>query len=156
MIGLGALRLTARLLPACVAVTVAGCGDGERPREPERESGRLVVQKSLADHPIFIEGSVTHLRISGETGAEIVDGLAPVETLDAPLLDRPVPAGAYRVVAVERPCQGNCGTLDPPVDATRCELEVTVDAAGTTRVAIVLGYAADAPETDCSAAPAAR
>src|SRR5215218_7656691 len=93
-------------LALVVAFVIAGCGDDERPVEPGGQSGRLVVEKSLADGPVFIEGSLTQLRVVGEDGAHIVDGLRPVATLDLPLFDRPVPEGTYELTAVERPCDG--------------------------------------------------
>jgi len=87
----------------------------------------------------------------GEDGPAVVDGLRPVETLDVPLLDRALPEGTYELAAVERPCAGNCGQLDPAVDATRCDVDLTVKADRTTRVSIVLSSASGRPAADCSA-----
>ncbi len=118
--------------------------------ESAQGPGHLVVQKSLAGMPVFIEGSVTHLRIVGPDGAVIVDGLRPVETLDRPLLDQALPAGSYELTAVERPCEGNCSMLDAPADSTRCVFEVHVTAGRKTEVAILLGGSAGAVVSDCS------
>lgn len=148
MIGLRVPRVA--VVPLAVLV-VAACGKSEPASDSEPRSGRLVVQKSLAGLPVFIEGSVTHLRSVGEDGVEIVDGLRPLDTLDIPLLDRAVPAGTYELTAVERPCEGHCGMLDPPFESTRCDLEVVVRADRTTRVAIVLDGASGTPVSDCSA-----
>jgi len=105
------------------------------------------VQKSLASGPMFIEGSVTHLRIVQRDGSKIVDELRPVDTLDVPILDRELPAGSYRLAAVERPCAANCQNLDPPAEDTRCEIEFDVHPSQTTFVAVVLRTGAP---TKCS------
>ena len=147
-------RLAARLFIPFVALLAVGCGDGEPQDESVGRFGRLVVEKSLAGLPIFTEGSTTRLRIVDADGEEIVDELRPVATHDVALFDRAVPEGAYRVTAVERPCQGNCTFLDPPVETTRCEIDVAVTADRTTRVAIVLSHASGEADSDCSAATA--
>ena len=145
-------RFAARLLVILlVALLLVGCGEGQPLGESVRQSGRLVVKKSLAEGPIFTEGSVTQLRIVSGDREQIADGLRPIDTLDIPLFDRAVPAGTYQVAAVELPCEGNCDMLDPPVEATRCELEVDVRANRTTRVAIVLSGASGDADKGCSA-----
>ncbi len=150
MTGVRSSRFAARLVILIVALVAVGCGEGDSADEAVRQSGRLVVEKSSVGL-LFTEGSVTHLRIVSEDGEEIINGLRPIDTLDVPLFDREVPAGTYDVAAVERPCQGNCEELDPPVAATRCELEVAVRGNQTTRVAIVLSDASGDPDSDCSA-----
>ena len=130
------------------------CGGRESPREPVDGSGPLLIEKALADGPIFAEGSVTHLRIAGDDGRAVVDALHPIETLDVPLADLGLPEGAYTVTAVERPCQGNCDYLDPPARSTRCELRVHILADRTIRIAIVLGAGPAGPESHCSPAGA--
>jgi hypothetical protein len=142
--------LARRLAPALAALTLAGCGQGERPSGGERQ-GRLVVHKSLAGGPIFVEGSVTHLRLVHGDGTVLVDRLAPARALDVALLDRAVAPGAYHLTAVERPCEGNCDVLDPPVATTRCGVEVTVSAERTTRVDIVLRRRWASAVSECSA-----
>jgi hypothetical protein len=144
--------MLARIAAPLLALAIGACGGGdeERPAEPAREPGRLVVEKSLAGGVLFIEGSVTQLRIAGEDGREVLDELRPVETHDTPLFDRRLPEGTYRLAAVERPCEGNCTLLDPPVEDTRCQLVVSVGAGRTTRVALVLRIAGDRPRSDCS------
>jgi hypothetical protein len=138
------------LLPVLAALTMAACGAAEPPSDGDQH-GRLVVHKSLAGGPIFIEGSVTHVRLVRRDGKVVVDGLRPVDTPDVPLLDRAVAPGTYDLIAVERPCEGNCGMLDPPVATTRCSVEVIVSAARTTRVDVVLGRGRDSALSDCSA-----
>ena len=112
---------------------------------------RILRLRRSVEGPIFIEDSVTDLRIVSADGEQILNGLRPIDTLDVPLFDRAVPEGSYHVSAVERPCAGNCDILDPPVEETRCEVEVDVRANRTTRVATVLRPTAIAPKQ-----PAAR
>jgi hypothetical protein len=149
--GVPLARFAARLAIVLLALLAVGCADDQPRDEPVREFGRLVVKKSLAEGAIFIEGSVTELRVDGGGGEAILDGLRPIDTLDRPLLDRAVPEGRYNVGAVERPCQGNCDFLDPPAEETRCEVEAEVRADRTTHVAIVLTVASGGPDSDCSA-----
>ena len=46
-----------------------------------------------------------------------------------------MPAGRYVVRSYARPCDGNCGLLDPPMDG--CTARVRLTANATTRVRIV-------------------
>lgn len=144
------LRLACRLVPALAALTIAACGEEERPSDGERQ-GRLVVHKSLAAGPIFTEGSVTHVRLVRRDGTVVLDGLRPAGSADVPLVDRAVPPGTYDLTAFERPCDGNCSILDPPVAATRCRVTVIVRAERTTRVNIVLGRGRASAMSGCSA-----
>lgn len=139
-------RFAVRLVAPVIALMLMSCGEEQQNPEP----GRLVVQKSLAGGPVFIEGSITHLRVVDEDGTAIVDGLRPVRTLDVPIFERALPRGSYEVTAVERPCAGTCDTLDPPVRSTRCEIEANVSANRTTRVAIVLSAASGDADSECS------
>lgn len=144
-------RLAARLVLALVSVVLVACADGERASDSDPDSGHLVVQKSLTAGPISVEGSVTYLRIARADGKEVIDDVRPLKTLDVPIFDRPLPTGTYHVTAIERPCQGNCQYLDPPLDETRCQLEVDVRADQTTRITIALRTTSAGPRSDCSA-----
>ena len=42
--------------------------------------------------------------------------------------------GTYMVINYQRPCDGNCGTLDPPTD--RCVRRVRILSGGLTEVAL--------------------
>jgi hypothetical protein len=131
-----------RLIVCALALFAAACGsDAPAAAAP----GRLVVQKTFAAaRPLFIEGSVTHLRIVGEDGAVVVDEVRH----GRPLFDQTLPAGAYTVQTVERPCDGNCGYLDPPVESTRCELAVRIAAGERTKVSLALEDARGAAACD--------
>jgi len=136
------------LVAPALVLTIAGCGEGE-PRSAA-EAGRLVVHKSLSGGPLFIEGSVTRLKVVGEDGSVVVDGLREAGTLDTPIFDRELPAGTYEVSAVERPCQGSCGLLDPPAEGTRCTVTVDVRGDRTADVEIILSGLAGGVASECS------
>ena len=56
----------------------------------------------------------------------------------SPLFSEMVEPGEYRLESHQRPCDGNCSLLDPPVDG--CEVPVRVDGAPV-RATIVLAQA---------------
>jgi D-alanyl-D-alanine dipeptidase len=49
-------------------------------------------------------------------------------------MTRRLPPGRYRVISYQRPCDGNCGLLDPPTD--RCVRPIRVLSGGLTEVAV--------------------
>ena len=49
-------------------------------------------------------------------------------------MQRRLAPGRYRVISYQRPCDGNCGTLDPPTD--RCARRVRILSGGLTEVAV--------------------
>ncbi len=133
-------RKPARALVLLLAALAAGCGEGE-----PAGSGRLVVDKSLSGGPSYMEGSLTELTVRDEDGRPVARA-RQAQSGGGPLLDRTLPAGTYRLISHERPCQGNCGLLDPP--AARCEAEVEVRRDRTTRAYVLLAGGA----TECGTA----
>jgi hypothetical protein len=120
-----------------VAAALAGCASGEPADDVDPPAvGRLVVLEDYkTDGPLFTEGSVPHLRIARQDGGVVFDD----EVLDAgdgPLFDRNLPRGEYRLDSAQRPCDGNCGYLDPPTD--ECSGRVTVRPDTTTTVTITV------------------
>jgi hypothetical protein len=118
-----------------VGLLVAGCGWGGGSSQP----ARLEVWETLPPMPRYIEGSVGYLRVeSVATGDVLVDGAVTDprrERGKAPLFSAMVEPGEYRLASHQRPCNGNCSLLDPPVD--RCDATVRVDGAAV-KVTIVL------------------
>jgi hypothetical protein len=107
-----------------LAVAPAGAG-------PAARRGTLEVsQRFDLSGGQYIEGSVSYLRV--RDGRRVVFRRSRTGRIDARL--RP-PSGLYRVVSFQRPCDGNCSTLDPPVD--RCSERVRVYAGETSRVGAV-------------------
>lgn len=119
---------------ALLAVLFTACGEERPAAQRDVPDGRLVIRESLPPMPRYIEGSVSFLRVvRTQDGSVVVDG--PMR--NKPLLDRAVAAGDYQVVSYQRPCDGNCGLLDPPVD--RCEATVRVTGGHTRTATVVLG-----------------
>jgi hypothetical protein len=143
------------LLPLVLAV--AGCGEAERsvvtrsavtaPLTPAGK-GRLEIVKTFPGGPVFVEGSQTHVRLVNADG-HAVAGKISHGGPPAAILRRDLPPGTYHLVTVERPCDGNCGQLDPPVDETRCRLDVEVRRSSVSRVTIAVVRAADGAAVHC-------
>jgi len=78
----------------------------------------------------YIEGSVSYLNL--KHGGRVVarrKGSGPIRTRVHPR------EGLYRAVSFQRPCDGNCSTLDPPTD--RCSVRVRVYPGETSAVRAV-------------------
>jgi hypothetical protein len=110
-------------------------------RSGGQQGGRLVIRESLPAMPRYIEGSVSFLRVERTHSREVVvDGPVTEGTQvrgRESLLSRAVAPGEYRVVSYQRPCDGNCQQLDPPVD--RCNATLRVRAGETLTATVVLG-----------------
>ena len=113
---------------ALVSVAIAGCHGSSSKDEKQP----VVVRVQAAPKaPVFIEGAVTELSIvarNGSTQATKQAGMA------VPVLLGSVDPGHYVVRAAVRPCDGNCGHLDPP--AFRCHGPVVVPEVGDARVLV--------------------
>ena len=107
-------------LTALICLLAPACGtvSAETGGEP-RAVATVEVHQTLGDGPMYIEGSVPHVRIVDAEGAVLIDRDLPQWRLDEPLLTETLPAGTYRILTHQRPCEGNCAHLDPPTD--RCE-----------------------------------
>jgi hypothetical protein len=108
-----------------LAVAPAGAGPSSGHRGTLTLSHRVDTSDSL-----YIEGSVSYLRL--KRGGRVVarrSGSGPIHTRLHPH------DGLYRVVSYQRPCEGNCSTLDPPTD--RCSKRVRVYAGETSAVRAV-------------------
>jgi hypothetical protein len=109
-----------------VVLTVAPAGSGS----PHEHGTLALSQRVDPSGGVYVEGSVSYLRVRGRRG--VVFRRSRNGSIEARLEPR---AGLYRVVSFQRPCSGNCSTLDPPVD--RCSRRVRVHAGETSRVASV-------------------
>jgi hypothetical protein len=110
-----------------VAAALAGCGseDDVAGGGAGAGSARLVVREAPPAAPIYTEGSLAFLRLERvDTGEVLARGRAGNGADGEPLFDSVVAPGRYRLVSHQRPCDGNCGYLDPPVDG--CETTVSV------------------------------
>jgi hypothetical protein len=113
-----------KALLVLVALAFLGCGEAASP-----QPARLEVWETLPGMPRYIEGSIGFLRIeSVDSGEVLAEG--PVTDPSAArgkvsLFSSQVAPGEYRVASHQRPCNGNCSYLDPPVD--RCSATVRVE-----------------------------
>ncbi len=93
-------------------------------------TGTLEVTQEFDDRgQVYTEGSLSFVRLWGPEGA-----VFDAEVKDD-RLKREVPAGRYRIRSYQRPCDGNCGFLDPPTDT--CEQPLTIAPDTVTRVHVV-------------------
>ena len=102
-------------------------------------TGKLIVsERQLESNVIYTEGYVSFLRVreAGSGDAAVKRRFNRKVRLRAEL-----PAGRYRVIRFIRPCDGNCGFLDPRTE--RCSAPVEVTAGGRTKVVIRTKAGAD-------------
>lgn len=116
-----------RAAPALVALALAGCG-GQTTGGEAGSAFVHVEQRFDRGGPMYIEGSVSYVRLEGPETVErqLDDGLAELE----------VDAGRYVLQSWQRPCDGNCGYLDPPTD--RCETTFEAGAGAALHALIVV------------------
>ena len=138
------MRRAARLLIVLAAAgLLGGCGGGgdETPR------GRIVVyEHRRPDATPHVEGSIGVVRVERVDGSLVAQQrrLALPGSEDAPLFDRAVPAGLYRVVSFQATCAPACGAhTDPmtfdPVRAQECQRPVRLESGTTATLTTVLG-----------------
>jgi hypothetical protein len=80
---------------------------------------------------VYVEGSIWHLRVVSSTGDGVLD-----TDLKNDHVSLQIAPGRYRLESYERPCDGNCGLLDPPTDA--CTGSVTAKAGAMVTVRVTL------------------
>ena len=125
---------TRRAARALAVLAIVSCGEGVVAAAPGAGGGpgKLHVREHrLPSDVIYTEGYVSFLRIrEAGSGRAVVkrrfQGRVHARTK--------LPAGRYRVIRFIRPCDGNCGLLDPRTE--RCAEGVDVGADGATRVVI--------------------
>jgi hypothetical protein len=93
---------------------------------------RLSVDQTIVGDALYIEGSVSYVRLVRRGG-----GVALQKKLDARshAVFR-VPSGRYRLSSWQRPCDGNCSYLDPPTD--RCSRAFVAGGGARLRAKILL------------------
>jgi hypothetical protein len=119
-------------LLASIALVAPACGDESEPAGGA--SGPVDVRiEQVVDFSkgLYIEGSYSYIRVERPDGEEVLkerlgNGRECSESeCVSEIVLRLVP-GEYRFVSFQRPCDGNCGFLDPPTD--RCDHLVEVRA----------------------------
>jgi hypothetical protein len=102
------------------------------PAAAEAAPGTLDLRESLdRSRGTYVEGSVAYVRVRGSDGALVVARRVRKPRFR---MRRRLPPGRYRVISYQRPCDGNCGLLDPPTD--RCARRVRILSGGLTEVAV--------------------
>jgi hypothetical protein len=108
------------LLTACGADPAPhgapGLGPGVDP------AGRITLTVHTSQALMFTEGAVPEVRLTAPDGT----GLSPEKDHVDDAVFSGLDAGRYQVQAALRPCDGNCGYLDPPT--LTCEAAVVVKA----------------------------
>jgi hypothetical protein len=145
-------RLIALVTTLTAAVFIAGCGSQADRREvapsasptlTQHEPATLTVATSLStDGPMYIEGALAQIVLRDEGGA-VVD--RATKWPGKPIVFDGLEPGSYSLEPALRPCDGNCGYLDPPTDS--CRRMLTVDADLTLTVRFSVGHACEVVAT---------
>ena len=133
------VMMTAAALAAGSFTAQASVRPAAHPAGPTRPAGHLVIREVLVGHSLFVEGSVGFVRIERPSGRKVLTRRLP---LDDPRITVPLRPGRYRLKSWQRPCDANCGTLDPPTD--RCSRMLTIRPGERLRAIIRLN-----PATGC-------
>jgi hypothetical protein len=113
-----------RLLVATIVIglALAVAGVARSPAEVPAPNGSLVVREhQLPADGIYTEGYVSFLHVRDEATGEIVIRKR-FNTGKVHLRTELPPGAPYRVTRFIRPCDGNCGYLDPPTERCRQSL----------------------------------
>ena len=104
------------------------------PAAAEGAPGTLDYRQSLnASRGVYVEGSISFVRVRDRSGDVVVRRRTVKPRFRMRRTLRP---GRYRVISYQRPCDGNCSFLDPPVD--RCARRVRIRSGGRTEVSVTL------------------
>jgi hypothetical protein len=89
----------------------------------QREAGTLTVATSLTTTgPRYTEGALARI-VLRDAGGNVVD--TQLKWPGKRFVFDDLEPGSYVVTSALRPCDGNCGYLDPPVDS--CEHTLSID-----------------------------
>jgi hypothetical protein len=105
------------------ALATAGCGGQAKPRSAQ--AATLHVRQELIGRGMYTEGSYSYVRVERDGDKVVQVRLSDERTPRATVRLDP---GSYRLVSFQRPCDGNCGILDPPMDQCTKTVEVEADA----------------------------
>jgi hypothetical protein len=128
-----AQRLSARrsvtLVAVLLAATLAGCGDKDDDTAAVRISSRTVMG------PVYFEGALKFVALRDEHG----DRALREELDESASLSWRLAPGRYRLTAWARPCSGNCGSLDDPVDGCAATVTLTRERERSVRIVFTAG-----------------
>lgn len=130
-----AVPLTAPLaiplaIPLAALVVLTSCGSRESgPQGPAVDpAGQVMLTVHTSIEPgkqgeMFTEGALPEVRLTAPDGTLIEPRKDHVDDAVFP----GIAPGRYRLTAALRPCDGNCGTLDPPMTPCAARVRVTLD-----------------------------
>lgn len=125
-------RGRALAVSAALATCVLGAGCHDSSAQDDKQPVVVRVQYPPKG-PVFIEGALTDLRLVARDGSTKAKKQAATTV---PVLLGSVDPGHYTLRADVRPCDANCGNLDPA--AYRCRGPIVVPEAGDARVIVTL------------------
>jgi hypothetical protein len=122
----------ALLIGVAAVFGLSACGSAATKPSSDGVDASLQVKHVLdSSAGVYTEGSIWHLRVVGSAVDAVLD-----RDLKTDRVSLQLPAGRYRLESYERPCDGNCGYLDPPMD--NCSGSVTAEAGATVNVHVTL------------------
>lgn len=103
------MRVSLLVLLAFFTALLAGCGG----YQPGEDAVVVRIQEEYDQSGgLYFEGSYSYVRVERLDGEKLLQ-----ERLDDRLTARlRLDPGTYRIASLQRPCEGNCGSLDPPTD----------------------------------------
>lgn len=125
------MRAIAVLLVA-LALGVTACGGSEE--TADTPTGLLVVKQVSVGDGLYIEGSKSYVSAEPEDGGDATE--VELSTDAKPTASLKLEPGSYTLKSWQRPCDGNCGYLDPPTD--RCSGPVAIAEGTETHVTVKL------------------
>ena len=121
------MLLTLALTPAATMPAACSTGDTGGPLGPD-PGATVSVHTRVRGGVVFTEGALPEIRLVAADGTV----LNPRRDHDVTAEFAGVSTGSYRLRASLRPCDGNCGYLDPPM--LTCSARVRVDRDATFQV----------------------
>jgi len=98
-----------------VLAALTSCSENSSESSPD--AGELRVEQEFAGNAAYAEGSYSYVRIEEDDGDEVSE--KRLDDVPRPTWTTHLEPGSYRLISYQRPCAGDCSTLDPPTD--RCE-----------------------------------
>jgi hypothetical protein len=111
--------------PTTTPTTTPATTEPELTPPPSDPSARLRIRQHQTSC-CYIEGQVSYLIVRDENGQVVAERAFSDTRPNRPAIDVRLAPGRYVVTSYQRPCDGNCGYLDPPTD--RCRLTITLAA----------------------------
>lgn len=129
----------ARALPAILVLVLSACravGGGPTPTATPTASPTpapaVIELRTVQDGCCFTEGAMSYATLEGpspQRAMALEDGVDRDFDINAPFVigvrQVTVAPGHYELKVWQRPCDGNCGYLDPPVGTASEEFDVT-------------------------------